>query len=383
MEDAEKLLLENNIELKVKKTELKKSDAEVAGARLLPNPEARYFLATEGGGSNDRESTYSFIQPVDITGKRNKRIDMAEKRRDSGRLFFDHETLVALSQMKQLYFRLLTLKENRKAMEEIIGMAEEVERKTASRVEAGDASEAELMKLGAEKKRFLRGLENLRTDMRVERKKLAYLLSLPDTDFELEDKLQYPIPSNVRELAEKALDRRTDIKAQAFAVDAAAASLALAKREVLPNVGIEAGYRRWVGGHDGFVFGLVIPLPIFDRNQGKIAAAYAETEKQRLSYELLKRYAAKEIGLLQDKIAYYQVRVSDMAGQIETTKELTMISRTAYEEGAASLIELLDAVRAEKDLIMEYNNTRYEYWATVFELERATNSRLNAAGGKR
>jgi cobalt-zinc-cadmium efflux system outer membrane protein len=383
LEDAERLVLENNIELKAKRAELRKSEAEVIGARLLPNPEARYFLAAVGSGPGGRESTASVVQPIDITGKRAKRIETAEKRRDAQRFFFDYESFLTIVRVKQLYYRILLLKENEKAILDILDTAEEVEKRTASRVEVGDVSEAELMKLGTEKKKFQRMLEGLGTDLEVERKKLALILNLSDTGFDLSQKFQYePVMLPSGQANEKIYEKRHDIKAQNATVEAASSSLALAKREIMSNVGVEAGYRKWVDGQDGFVFGLVLPLPLFDRNQGRIASAQAEIDKQRFNYELLKKQATYEIRVLEDRVRYYQGRIEGLAGQIKTTRELTSISRISYEEGEASLIELLEAVRAERDLIMEYNSSVYEYWSSVFELERATHTRLTNPGEK-
>ncbi|HEY3275824.1 MAG TPA: TolC family protein [Syntrophorhabdaceae bacterium] len=383
VEDAESLLAQNSIELKAEKEDLKKSDADVVGARLLPNPEVKYFLATDGSGPNNKESTYSVIQPMDLAGKRGKRIETTEKRRDAGRLFFDYKVLALRSQMKQAYYRILLLQANERAVAGIVETSHEVERKTTSRVDSGDASEVELMRIGSERKKLARLLDNLTIEIGVERKRLALMLNLSDPDFVLVDEFRYqPLPGNVKDIAEGALESRVDVRAQAKVVDAAGSSLSLAKREAIPSVGIEAGYRRWVGGSDGFVLGLAIPLPLFDRGQGKIASAYAEREKQRLNYELLKKYAGNEIGVLLSRITHYQGRIADMAGQLHTAKEMTKISRTAYEEGETNLLELLDSVRSEKDLVMEYNSAVYEYWASVFELERATGSRLTNGGGK-
>jgi hypothetical protein len=121
MDEAEKLLIATNIEIKTKKTDLRKSDAEVTGARLLPNPDAKYVLETIGSGQNDRETTYSVVQPIDIAGKRAKRIETAEKKRDAQKFFFDYEIAGFVSQMKQLYYRILLIGENQKAIEHVIG----------------------------------------------------------------------------------------------------------------------------------------------------------------------------------------------------------------------------------------------------------------------
>ncbi len=383
IDEAEKLLIDTNIEIKVKKTDLRKSDADVTGARLLPNPEAKYLLETIGGGQNDKETTYSVVQPIDFAGKRSKRIEAAEKKRDAHKLFLEYEIAGLLSQMKQLYYRILLLGENKKVIEHVITISGEAERKIAARVKAGDAAEVELMKLTSEKHKFVRILEELKIDLRTERKRLALMLRIQDMDFDLEDKFQYksPLP-DIKETSEKALNTRSDIKAQATLVDAMSASLSLSKREATPSLAVEAGYKRWMGGFDGFVFGLTIPLPLFDRNQGKIAAAQAEKEKQSLNYELMKRYASSEIAILMEKTSHLQARISDILAQLEKTREVTKISSIAYEEGEISLIEVLDAVRSEKELSMEYNNAVYEYWASVFEMERATSTRILNTGDK-
>ncbi len=383
VEDAEKTLLANNIEIQMRRKDLMQSEAEVVGSKLLPNPEVKYLYESMGSGQNDKEITYSVVQPVDFAGKRSKRIETAEKRRDAQTLFFEYGVINTLTQMKQLYYRNLLIMENIKAITGIIEMAEESERKTAARVKAGDASEAELMKLSSEKRKFVRLRDALTTDLRGEMKKLALMLNLPEGDLALENNFEYRHHSLILDKdAEKAIADRADIKGQSTLVSAADVSIALSKREAIPSIGVEAGYKRWAGGFDGFIFGLAIPLPIFDRNQGRIAIASAERDKQRLNYELLKKHAASEISILQEKISYLQARIREVKGQLDVTKEITKIAHIAYEEGEASLIDLLDAVRSEKELVMEYNNTVYEYWINLFEAERATGTRLVKGGGK-
>ncbi len=381
VEEAEKMLLENNMEIRMRRKDLTQAEAEVVGSRLLPNPEARYVYESVSSGQNDKEVTYTVIQPVDFAGKRAKRIETAEKRKEAQTLFFEYGAVGMVSQMKQLYYRNLLIMENMKALEGIIEMAEESERRTSARVKAGDASEGELLRLSSEKRKFTRALAGFRTDLKGERKKLALMLNLPDSEFVLHGAFEYrPPPPELREAAEKAIDRRADIKGQSTLVNAADASLSLSRREAFPLIGVEAGYKRWAGGFDGFVFGLAVPLPVFDRNQGKIAFATAERDKQKLNYEFLKKQAASEIAILQERMSYLQTRLGEVRGQLDSTREITKIARIAYEEGEMGLIDLLDTVRSEKELLMEYNNTLYEYWATLFETERAVGIKLTREG---
>lgn len=384
MEEAEKLLIENNLELRVKKADLKKTDAEVIEAKILPNPEASYNLESVKNNEKEREETFSLSQSIPVLGQRSQKINNALKKRDARALFYEHEKAGLLADMKQSYYRVLLLRENMKAMESIVEMVRDVERKTRERSLAGDVSEAELMKVMAERSKFLRYLEGLKTEVSVEKKKLALMLFLQDDTFDLRDNFSYRASSiEKKDLVVRALQERTDVRAQAALIEASGSFLSLSRRESVPQVAIEAGYKRRTGGFEGFVFGLSVPLPLFDRNQGKIALAETELEQEKLNYELLKKKAEHEVNLLYENIRSLQARILDITEQLDRVKELTKISLIAYEEGESDLMGFLDAVRTEKELLMEYNTMVYEYWASLFEMEKAAGTKLAGTGGTR
>jgi cobalt-zinc-cadmium efflux system outer membrane protein len=384
LQEAETLFLSNNIGVKARKADLKKSEAEVIDARLLPNPDLRYYGEAITPRASGADQLFSVSQPLDIAGKRMKRLEVAQKRKDAQSLSVDYDIGVLLLQMKQSYYRILLLKEQAKVMENIVEMSKQVEDKIAERVAAGDAAEVERMKLAAEKSKFLRTLEGLRAESKVERKRLALMLDLEEADFETAGRLEYrELPAIAAVSAEVAVDGRPDVRAQTTLVEAASALVTLSRREALPQASVEGGYKWWAEGLGGPVFGVSVSLPLFSRNQGKIAAARAETERQRFNYELARKTAVKEIEIQKERISFLQGRIADITQQMEATREITNIARIAYEEGEAGLIEMLDAVRAERELALEHNNTLYEYWAAVFELERATHTRLSGDGGAR
>jgi cobalt-zinc-cadmium efflux system outer membrane protein len=384
LQEAEILFLSNNIGVKARKADLKKSEAEVIDARLLPNPDLRYYSEAITPRASGADQLFSVSQPLDIAGKRVKRIEVAQKRKDAQSLAVDYDVGVLLLQMKQSYYRILLLKEQAKVLENMVEMSKQVEDKIAERVAAGDAAEVERMKLAAEKSKFLRALEGLRAESKVEKKRLALMLVLEEADFDTEGTIEYKeLPAIAAVSAEVAVDWRPDVRAQTTLVEAASALVALSRREAFPQASVEGGYKWWAEGLGGPVFGVSVSLPLFSRNQGKIAAARAETERQRFNYELTRKNAVKEIEIQKGRISFLQGRIADITQQLEATREITNIARIAYEEGEAGLIEMLDAVRAERELAMERNNTSYEYWAAVFELERATNTRLSGDGGAR
>ncbi|MBI5101409.1 MAG: TolC family protein [Nitrospirae bacterium] len=382
MEDAERLFIENNLDIRLRNRELQKSDASILDAKALPNPAVRYSLESLKSGERETEETYSVSQEVDVTGKRSRKVEAAYKTREARGLFLAHEISELTARMKQSYYKVLLFKENERALSEIAGVFSEVERKTGARVSAGDASEADLMKLSGEKNKVVRGLEALRTDLKSEKRKLALLLNLQETDFDVSGEFSVkPVAFIYEILAAAVQQHRPDIRGQGKIVEASEASLSASKKEAIPSFGLEAGYKKRTGGFNGFIFGVSIPLPLFNRNQGGIARAQAELTQEKVVFEALQKKAAYEVNLLIERIASLQTRVADLARQVETSKELTKIAGIAYEEGETGLLELLDAARSEKELVVENNTLVYDYWAARFELEKAVGTRVTPMGG--
>lgn len=382
LKEAERIFLEENLEIKTGRAGLKKADADLLEAKTLPNPSVNLSIESMRNGERETEETYSVTQGIDLSGRRKSRIQAAQKGREAQSLFLDHEITELRVRMRQTFYRVLLLKENEKALSEIVTTIEEVEGRIAARVEAGDAAEADLMKIVAEKKKVLRNLAALRADLKAERNRLGLFLNRPASGLDIHDDFRYfPLSLDAASLTNAALANRPDLKAQDAAVEGHGFSLSSAHRGVLPLFELEAGYKRRTGGFHGFVFGISIPLPFFDRNQAGISRAQAELEKERMHLEAMKKNAEYEVRTLADRAGSLQTRITDLTGQMGSARELTKIAEIAYGEGEAELLDLLDAVRTERELVMEQNDTIYEYWALLFELERATGRALIPQGG--
>lgn len=383
MEEAERLLLENNPAIRSLKLELQKGDASIADAGALPNPVVNYSLESVRNGETEKEETWSLTQNLDMSGRRAERIAAASKHKEAAVLFHGYRVSEILLQMRQSYCRILFLAENEKALSGIARAFSEVERKIAARVSAGDVSESDLMKVTGERNKIARGLEALRTEMKSEKAGLALLLDMQDTNFDLSGDLAGS-PKTFQSMlsTELYLENRPDVAAQGKTVEATEASVSASRREALPTIDLEAGYKKRTGGFSGFVVGLSLPLPLFDRNHGAIAHAEAELQQQKILLDSMKKAAQAEVNLLLDRIASLESRVADISKNLETSQELTSIARIAYEEGETGILELLEASRNEKELVIERNTALYERQVSLYQLERALGRRLTYIGGK-
>lgn len=382
IEEAERIFLENNLELKIKKSELGRYDAEVIGAGVIPNPSVKYGIDSVKNGGRETEETFAISQRINIVSKRGLRISSAEKKRDAQYLLYEQDTLSSLSQLKQGYYRALLLRENSRAMKDILNIFVDVENKTGERFRAGDISEAQYIKISAERRKFASALEGILSELRTETMRLGALLNMDETDIIFKDVFYHnPIALSLNELKTLTIKNRADIKAQSLFVNAAETELSLSKRERIMPIEIEAGYKKRTGGFEGFVFGVSVPIPLFDRNQSGIASANAGLRSEQLKEEQIRKTAISEIRNLFEKLTALNARIMNLSEQLKMSREITMIVRVTYEEGEATVIEMLDAFRSEAEVSMEYNNSLYNYRALLFEMERAAGINFTKGGG--
>jgi cobalt-zinc-cadmium efflux system outer membrane protein len=380
--EAEKFFIENNLELKAKKADLKRYDAVLKGAGLLPNPTLKYGVESLNNGKRETEETYSISQSINLVRKSGLRMETALKRKTAQYLLYEQDILNSVSTMKQVYYKLILLKENTEVIKGFHDKFMDMENKTAKRFEAGDVSEVELMRLRSERKKLERLISGMKLEIKTEQRNLELFLNLPLDDVTLKERLNYePIIFDAKELFSMAMEKNGDLKAASAFVDAAISSLNLSKKEAVMPVDIEAGYKKRTGGFNGFVFGVSIPLPLFSRNQDGIASAAAELETEKIRKDLIKNRVLNEINLILDKMTFLSARITDISGQVKNTREITHIVFLLYEEGETGLVEMLDAVRSETESAIEYNNLIYEYITTLFEIEKVTGVNLMKNGG--
>lgn len=383
LNDAERIFLENNLELKIKKSELGRYDAEVIGAGIIPNPSVKYSIASVKNSERETEETFAISQSMDIVSKRGLRITSAQKKREAQYLLYEQDVLSSLTQLKQVYYRALLLRENSRAMKDILNIFVDIENKTGERFRAGDISEAQYIKISAERGKFSSALEGILSELKTEIMRLNVLLNMDETDIAVKDVLYYkPVALNLNELQTLA-KKRADIKAQSLFVNAAETGLSLSKRERIMPIEIEAGYRKRTGGFEGFVFGVSVPIPLFDRNQSAVASANAGLRTEKLKEEQIRKAVINEVRNLFEKLTALNARIMDLSEQLKMSREITRIASIAYEEGEATVMEMLDAFRSETEMSMEYNNALYNYHALLFEMERAAGTNLTKNGGNK
>ena len=158
-------------------------------------------------------------------------------------------------------------------------------------------------------------------------------------------------------------------------MEAAQAALELVRVERRPSPTITAGVQRQQGGLFGPTFGVSLPLPVFDRNEGRILAEEAALGEAETRLALTKRQVEADVRRAYEAYASLGRRVALVRGDLLTgTDDLLATARVAYGEGALSLVELLDAADAYREARVVSSELLADYTAAYYDL-------LYAAGG--
>jgi outer membrane protein, heavy metal efflux system len=131
-----------------------------------------------------------------------------------------------------------------------------------------------------------------------------------------------------------------------------------------------------VGGANNGSFLFNIQIPIFDRNQGEIARTHAAiTQSQETET------ATQQAVMTDVSTAYDALKTGDQiiqlyrSGYLKEAKDSLTISQYAYQRGAASLLDFLDAERSYRTTQLAYRQTLATYMLAVEQLREAVGTR--------
>jgi len=178
--------------------------------------------------------------------------------------------------------------------------------------------------------------------------------------FQLDGSLEPP-PQRAAETPEallaRALKKRPDYLATTEQIESAKSALVQARRQPIPDLGVGFNYNHASGVPDSYDLALSVAVPLFDRNRGNIEQAAAAVEKARIAQEALRNQlrdaAAKAVAEWQSSSA----QVSAYGHGIrDSAKESLDIRRRAYELGAGSLLDFLDAETSYRQVESAYRS---------------------------
>lgn len=243
---------------------------------------------------------------------------------------------------------------------------------------AGAISEGDLLKIKLQLLQFQTDVTSAQLAREQALAALRQLLGFESVpmDYDVEGELQYQkLPYNLEDLQAMAIKDRPDLRAAQQNVYASQSEHALAKADGKVDVTGSLTYTH-VSGFNSLSTLVSFPLPFFNRNQGEIARTDAAiTQAKEAESE------ASEQVMTDVRTAFETVHTSEQtlqiyqSGYLDQAKQSVDISQYAYQRGAVSLLDFLDAERSYRDTELAYRQQLASYMLAVEQLREAVGTR--------
>jgi len=323
------------------------AEARIRQAGVRSNPEisveVENFAGTgEFNGTRGLETTVALNQRLDLGGRRRSRVGVARAELAAALLRLQIMRADLARDVRVQFARSITARDRLVLARDNDLRARELARIAGQLVDAGRDPPLRGLRARSAASQVAAELLAAQAEEEASRRTLASLFGVTAPPARLVGGLLDLQPGTLD--PEHSLDVRL-ADAERLAAEADVAQQ-LAARNLDPAIGI--GVRQFRGSGDvALVGGISMPLPVFDRNQGNIAAARADVigaEARRASVLASVTMRARNAIAAVDA-AHARVRALEGAA-IPEAFEALQLGRISYREGRASLLELLDAQNA-------------------------------------
>ncbi len=387
LHQAIQLALQHNQTLKAAQTGIQESQADQITASLRPNPVFTYddlfvpIVPSQFNGTNlnnitefDVGASYTFERGH----KRQARMKAARDQTTVTRSLVNNDARALTYDVAQQFVSALLAKSNLQFAQRDLASFQKTVNLSETQYKAGAISEGDLLKIKLQRLQF-------QTDVSQSQLALAQALaglrqlvgfdSVPSNYGVIGHLAYQPLHGNREDFESLALKTRPDLAAAKQGVLAAQSNYGLQKANGKRDITTSLYYTH-VSAINSASFIFNMQIPIFDRNQGNIALAhYGVTQSQE-------NEAAVEQAVLTDVTSAYQavqtnakiVRLYD-SGYLRQAKDSLEISQYAYQRGAVSLLNFLDAERSYRSTELAYRQSLANYMLSLEQLREAVGTR--------
>lgn len=282
------------------------------------------------------------------------------------------------AQVKVGFYDLLVAQQDADLARQNLDTVEGVARIVKARVKAGEAPQFESIKAEVEVLKARQLLVRADNAVRINRVAVDTLTggSL-GPDYMVHGEFRMP-PRDVQidGLMARMMERHPTIQRLLKSVEQSDWKIEFERQARVPNVTVNATYWREIG-REAYQGGISVPMPLWYRRQGEIASSLGA--KRRDEAELLR--TRNELG--RAVYQHYQdvrttselIEVFDK-GLLRQAQEALRLAQFSFQQGASSLLEVLDAQRVQRQILLDYALARHDLSVSLTRLEQAVGGML-------
>ncbi len=390
-----KRALDANLDLTAARLEIEKAKARLVQAKLRPNPTLEFEQQSGRlvGNSGDGNFTVGASLPIEIYGRREARINVAQIEIQASEAEVRNRERILTNNVLTNYVEALGALREIDTLEKVLELDMQTTKFIQIRVNEGDAAPLELNLLQAE-------VERLRSRRQLAEGKLQSSLTglkmLAGIDFDepllLREQINTAVlptlPKTREEAVEIALRNRPDALLTRIEEQVATAGLRLVRAQSKPDV---TAYTRYSQGRSvidtsignfpqndrSLTFGVAIGIPIFNKNQGAKTEAEISIRQAQSRREFAERVIRGEI-----LSAYQRYEAASRAvltleqSAIPRSMQNVETFRRIYEIGEIKITDLI----AEQRRLLDANRDLTEALTEKYRAQADLQIAMGAGG---
>lgn len=371
LQKAVALALEANLDLTVAQREIEAVEGQVIQGRVRPNPELAYSL--EDQRTPTRTQSVQINLPIELGGKRAARIAAAERGRDVAVEELNMRRVEIRAAVVAAFFETLAAQERAALAQASVDLAKRATDAVAKRVAAGKVSPVEETKARVAEAGVRVELAQAQSEQRNARARLASLLGANPPRFTL-------VSGNVEELPavpslddiQQRLSASPTLRRMQLEVERRRSLVDVERSKRIPDVTFSLGVKRPNElQRDQLLFGVSVPLPLFDRNQGNLLEALKREDKARDELQALNLRLSTEVLQARERLASVRGEIDVLQREVlPGAKSAYDAATVGFENGKFNFLEVLDAQRTYFAAKSQYLKALAEAHRTAADIDR-------------
>jgi outer membrane protein, heavy metal efflux system len=389
-------LVQASITLRARSLDIPQAQADVLTAGMHANPVVYfdgqlipyrpYNAVSNPGGPTQYDLNFAY--PVDLTGKRRARVDVANAAQRVVEAVYQDVVRQEIDRLGNAYVDALAARLAVRTTKNGLARIDEIHKRAAA--EKKDAREAEAARhqIQIQRQTLMLALIEAEAAWKNSRRILSMMLNLPPADapsLELRGAIDdNTAPPPLEELATSALANRPDLAAYRLGLRRAEADVRLSKANRLPDV--YALYQPFtyqdnapfnLPSSRSWAAGATVTVPLFDRNQGNIRKASVNVEQTQLELRALEQRIASEVEAAYDDYVATRRGLDQIEQQLLPDAERARGERLQkFREGSLDASSYLSAQRDLDDLGRQYRDLLIRHRRSMLAINTAVGIRI-------
>lgn len=368
LEELEFMAMTGNPALREASAKVGVAQGNALQVGLLPNP--GFFTSSPQWAGSISQYNAVFTQDFITAGKLRLNRATAQRAVEQAQLDFTRTRFEVLTNVRRQFYTTATAQRRVEVLEQLLGVSSRSRDVGRKLLGAGETNRADATLLEIEYERASLGHQNAVTVLEAAKKRLAAVVGAPELEFtRLKFDLSTPLPEYELEAVRLGVvDRNAVAAIAAVEIQRTRWALSRAIAEKHPNFNLQGGYQYAVEApyHDQGYAQFTTSIPLWNRNQGGIRSAQADTARavaalQRTENDLSQQ-TADALGTYLpavERAKIYRERILPKA------QEVFRVNQSLFEQGQTDFLRLLQAQRTLIEADLGYLEAEEARWTSA------------------